>query len=697
MLTLIISTSIIIQLLSVLLIVYFILKYRKYVFEYHIFLAFIGSAFTLMTLRRVLSLYALVSKTQTPTQHDYFFELVGLGLSVLLLVGVYKIEAVIRMQLKSTMELRRHRKILSGVTQVTHLLLVEPQWDTVMTKALAVLGENVNVDRAYIFQNHLDPKTGELCMSQRYEWTRKGIKPQRANAALQNAPYSLLDPELLASLGEKRVYQIFTRQMTGNARQLIEGQDIISLLAVPIFVGEKFWGFIGFDDCTQERVWNESETSSLLLVADALGGGIQMKETLQSLNEDKRFLHEVQQIGQIGGWIANPRTDFLKWSEGVYSIMEVPLNTPLRFTECLKYFPERYHLYITESVMNCLDNGTPFNFDVEITCENKKAKWAEIRGVSPVIEGERSYVLGTLQDISETKKQVLDQYLQVERVEALLSLNKMIHSSLKEITDYVLEEGIRLTNSKIGYLAFLNEDETVLTMHSWSKESMSECMISDKPIEYRVDKTGLWGEAVRQRKPIITNNYSAPSPHKKGYPEGHVHLTRHMNVPIFEDNKIVALMGVGNKPEDYTQEDVYHVTLLLEAMWRLLENKEIHTKYLESQKMSQDIFENSRAANLLIDPYQGKIVEANKSACEFYGYSHEEMTALYVWDINTIPKSELQEILKTEAKNNSPTNYQVEQRLASGEIRKVLIYNVPVKLHDKMYIHVTVIDVTYLK
>jgi len=253
MLTLIISTSIIIQLLSVLLIVYFILKYRKHVFEYHIFLAFIGSAFTLMTLRRVLSLYALVTKTQIPTRYDYFFELVGLGLSVLILMGVCKIESVIRMQLKSTMELRRHRKILSGVTQVTHLLLVEPQWDTVMTKALAVLGENVNADRAYIFQNHPHPQTGELCMSQRYEWTRKGIKPQRGNAALQNAPYSLLNPELLRSLGEKRVYQIFTRQMTGSARQLIEGQDIVSLLAVPIFAGEKFWGFVGFDDLLRKE------------------------------------------------------------------------------------------------------------------------------------------------------------------------------------------------------------------------------------------------------------------------------------------------------------------------------------------------------------------------------------------------------------------------------------------------------------
>ena len=79
-----------------------------------------------------------------------------------------------------------------------------------------------------------------------------------------------------------------------------------------------------------------------------------------------------------------------------------------------------------------------------------------------------------------------------------------------------------LTSSTIGYLAFVNEDETVLTMHSWSKTAMAACAIIDKPIVYPVATTGLWGEAVRQRKPVITNDYQVPNPLKKGHPEGHV-------------------------------------------------------------------------------------------------------------------------------------------------------------------------------
>jgi two-component system, OmpR family, phosphate regulon sensor histidine kinase PhoR len=68
------------------------------------------------------------------------------------------------------------------------------------------------------------------------------------------------------------------------------------------------------------------------------------------------------------------------------------------------------------------------------------------------------------------------------RLEALLKLSQMTEAPLQEITDFSLEQAVLLTKSQIGYLAFMNEDETVLTMHSWSKSAMRECAIADKPL-----------------------------------------------------------------------------------------------------------------------------------------------------------------------------------------------------------------------
>jgi signal transduction histidine kinase len=163
--------------------------------------------------------------------------------------------------------------------------------------------------------------------------------------------------------------------------------------------------------------------------------------------------------------------------------------------------------------------------------------------------------------------------LNEQRLQALVQLNDMADAPLKKITDFALEEAVRLTRSTIGYLAFTSEDEKVLTMHSWSKEAMHECSIIDKPIVYQVADTGLWGEAVRQRKPVITNHYAAPSPLKRGCPHGHVPIQRHMNAPVFEGDRIVAVAGVGNKLGPYDDSDVVQLRLLMIGMWRLIQRK----------------------------------------------------------------------------------------------------------------------------
>ena len=183
--------------------------------------------------------------------------------------------------------------------------------------------------------------------------------------------------------------------------------------------------------------------------------------------------------------------------------------------------------------------------------------------------------------ITESKRAEEELHLNESRLEALVTLGHMTSGSLRDITDFALEEAIRLTGSTIGYLAFMNKDETVLTMHSWSKTAMAECRIADKPFVYPVESAGLWGEAVRQRKPVITNEHLAPNPLKKGHPEGHVRVTRHMNTPVFDGGRIVAVAGVGNKEGEYDRADVRQLTLLMEGMWRLVQRKRLEKEQEE--------------------------------------------------------------------------------------------------------------------
>jgi two-component system, OmpR family, phosphate regulon sensor histidine kinase PhoR len=212
-------------------------------------------------------------------------------------------------------------------------------------------------------------------------------------------------------------------------------------------------------------------------------------------------------------------------------------------------------------------------------------RWYEITG-DPIVDQAAQYAgaVHVVRDITDLKRAEALAALSSQRMRALLHLNQMTDAALQQITDFALEEAVRLTQSTIGYLAFVSDDESILTMHSWSKAAMAECAIIDKPIVYPIASTGLWGEAVRQRKPVITNDYVSRSPLKKGCPQGHVTVKRHMNAPIFDGSRIVIVAGVGNKEGEYDQSDVEQLTLIMEGAWRLLERRRADAALRESEE-----------------------------------------------------------------------------------------------------------------
>ena len=152
------------------------------------------------------------------------------------------------------------------------------------------------------------------------------------------------------------------------------------------------------------------------------------------------------------------------------------------------------------------------------------------------------------------------------RLQALLDLNQMNDRDYTEVLDFGLEEALRLTDSKIGYIFFYDEETRLFSLYSWSKGVMEQCHVMQKQTIYELDKTGLLGEVVRQRRAIITNDYNAPNPYKKGYPKGHVEIRRHMSLPILRKGKIVAVVGVANKEAYYSEDDVRQLQLFMDCL-----------------------------------------------------------------------------------------------------------------------------------
>ncbi|MDD4137761.1 MAG: PAS domain S-box protein, partial [Methanoregula sp.] len=255
-------------------------------------------------------------------------------------------------------------------------------------------------------------------------------------------------------------------------------------------------------------------------------------------------------------------------------------------------------------------------------------KSGDIRTISATIDiipGTKMSI-ASLHDITDRKKREEALNLEKQRIESLLSLSRMDTRTDAEITAQVVEDAIRLTGSTIGYLATLNDDESVMTMQYWSRSAHESCNIVHKPLVYAVEKTGLWGEAVRQRKPIVTNNYAAERQFRRGTPEGHVPLVRHMNIPVLDGNHIVAVAGVGNKDTDYNEGDIHELQLLMQGWWQILVRKRAEEDIRRSNVILKTQQETSPEGILTVDE-QRKILNYNQTFVTIWGIPVDLLTS----------------------------------------------------------------------
>ncbi len=174
-----------------------------------------------------------------------------------------------------------------------------------------------------------------------------------------------------------------------------------------------------------------------------------------------------------------------------------------------------------------------------------------------------------------------------KRTEELIQVRMMlfeyaIKHTLEELLRKTLDEVGRLVDSPIGFYHFVEPDQNTLSLQAWSTLTLERfCKAEGKGIHYSMDKAGVWVDCVRQRKPVIHNDY-ASLPHRKGLPEGHVYVIRELVVPILRGERIVAILGVGNKPHEYTEQDVNQVTYLADVAWEIVERKRAEEALLRS-------------------------------------------------------------------------------------------------------------------
>lgn len=192
----------------------------------------------------------------------------------------------------------RREAILEAVSFAAERLLAS-DWERELPAVIQRLGEATGISRAYVFRN-VTSQDGILMQDMIAEWCAPGIHVTYGDPENHDLPYLPRWPHYIEELGAGRVMTLKRSEASGIDLEDLDDEDILSTLFLPVLVGDRWWGYLGFDDCETERSWSRAEVDVLRAAAGILGAALGRSQTdAARIAAEERYRVLIEQIPAI--------------------------------------------------------------------------------------------------------------------------------------------------------------------------------------------------------------------------------------------------------------------------------------------------------------------------------------------------------------------------------------------------------------
>lgn len=521
--------------------------------------------------------------------------------------------------------------ILRALNAFAERLLKTADWRSGIGDALEILGVAAGVDRLIVWQNYTDDH-GAARATPFAEWAAPGIArwmddPKNAHIDVRQAGYG----NLLELWQQQQTTVSHLDELPADEQRLDHRMRNLSWVVMPVTVAGQLWGIISFDMVREKRNWSKTEIEALQTVGRMFGAAIERAQSAEALrlSEDRlRLIIDTmcEVILQVDGQGIIRHVDSTKHMPGWGIAPEELLGS-----SAMQWI-DRIHPEDRDTVKHVFAERLASGVGPDqVICRFRHAsgeyRWKEIFVSSyKHAGGSAAGFIYAVRDITQRKRTD-----QLARARIRLSEYALTHS-LDELMQATIDEAEYLTSSEIGFFHIVEPDQVTLRLQAWSTRTIATfCTTDVQGWHDSVDRAGVWVDAVRQRQPVIHNDY-ASLPDRRGLPEGHTEVIREVVVPVFQDDLVVALIGVGNKLADYDEADVGILGQLAYMAWDIIMRKRAEESLRDREALYRLLAENSADVIMLYDA-QLKPVYVSPACERMLGFTPAEIQAM---PINTL-------------------------------------------------------------